>query len=224
MAADDPPAGFSLRRWSRRKLEAARAASPAPAPPEPAGSPEVPAAPAAAVPAASPPGVAAAAAAPPLPPVESLVFDSDFTPFLRPEVDATVRRAALKKLFSDPRFNVMDRLDTYIDDYSLPDPIPPEMFKQLLHARSIFFPTKTRINADGHVEDVPPEEADAKVGPDATTEAARAAQAAASPTATLPPPDAAGALPPVSVAGTQGEPASPDGADIPPRTDHPTPR
>ena len=38
-----------------------------------------------------------------------------------------VRRAALKKLFSDPRFNVMDGLDVYIDDYSKTEPIPPEM-------------------------------------------------------------------------------------------------
>ena len=31
----------------------------------------------------------------------------------------------MKKLFSDPHFNVMDGLDTYIDDYGKPDPIPP---------------------------------------------------------------------------------------------------
>ena len=30
----------------------------------------------------------------------------------------------MKKLFSDPHFNVMDGLDTYIDDYGKPDPIP----------------------------------------------------------------------------------------------------
>ena len=37
--------------------------------------------------------------------------------------------AALKKLFSDPHFNVMDGLDTYIDDYGKPDPIPPSMLR-----------------------------------------------------------------------------------------------
>ena len=62
----------------------------------------------------------------PLPPVESLTPESDFTPFMDSKVDPGVRREALKKLFSDPRFNVMDRLDTYIDDYSIPDPLPPE--------------------------------------------------------------------------------------------------
>ena len=38
-------------------------------------------------------------------------------PFLRPKVDEQRQRAALKKLFSDPHFNVMDGLDPYIDDY-----------------------------------------------------------------------------------------------------------
>ena len=41
-----------------------------------------------------------------------------------PGVDASVKNAALKKLFADPHFNVMDGLDTYIDDYGKPDPIP----------------------------------------------------------------------------------------------------
>ena len=50
--------------------------------------------------------------------------DSDFTRFVTPEVSGEVRNAALKKLFSDPHFNVMDGLDTYIDDYSKPDPLP----------------------------------------------------------------------------------------------------
>ena len=62
----------------------------------------------------------------PLPPVESLTPESDFTPFMDSKVDPGVRREALKKLFSDPRYNVMDRLDIYIDDYSIPDPLPPE--------------------------------------------------------------------------------------------------
>jgi hypothetical protein len=60
----------------------------------------------------------------PLPPVESLTPESDFTPFMKPEVDADVKRKALKVLLQDPRFNVMDGLDVYIDDYSKPDPLP----------------------------------------------------------------------------------------------------
>jgi len=42
-----------------------------------------------------------------------------------------VKSAAMKKLFSDPHFNVMDGLDTYIDDYNKPDPIPLAMLRQM---------------------------------------------------------------------------------------------
>ncbi|HEX4885724.1 MAG TPA: DUF3306 domain-containing protein, partial [Casimicrobiaceae bacterium] len=91
---------------------------------------------------------------PPLPDVESLTFDSDFRAFLSPKVEEGTRRAALKKLFSDPRFNVMDGLDVYIDDYNKFEPMTPEILKQLVHARYLFDPPKTRVNAQGHVEDV----------------------------------------------------------------------
>ena len=49
-----------------------------------------------------------------------------------------VRRAALKKLFSDPHFNVMDGLDVYIDDYSKTEPIPAAMLAGLRQAQNIF--------------------------------------------------------------------------------------
>lgn len=101
-----------LSRWSRRKLESAK---PAEKPPEkpPAQSPD-------------------------LPPVDSLTFDSDFTAYLAANVEESVKRAALKKLLHDPRFNVMDGLDTYIDDYTKNDPVSEEMLKTLEHARSTF--------------------------------------------------------------------------------------
>ena len=41
----------------------------------------------------------------------------------------------MKKLFADPHFNVMDRMDIYIDDYSKPDPIPAAMMRQLASAK-----------------------------------------------------------------------------------------
>jgi hypothetical protein len=50
---------------------------------------------------------------------------------MKPDVDPAVQQAAMKKMFSDPHFNVMDGLDIYIDDYSKPDPIPLEMLKKL---------------------------------------------------------------------------------------------
>lgn len=177
---DDDGRGF-LRRWSQRKLAAAREAQ-APAPP-PAAAP-LPVAPPAPVADATPPAAPDDAPAPPaLPAVDTLTFDSDFRAFLSPEVEEGTRRAALRKLFSDPRFNVQDGLDVYIDDYNKFEPMTPEIVKQLAHARYLFDPPKTRINAQGWVEDVPPEEvaqaaADAKAAAEAAERDAAGADAA----------------------------------------------
>ena len=65
----------------------------------------------------------------------ALTTESDFRPFAARGVAPEVQNAAMKKLFSDPHFNVMDRLDIYIDDYSLPDPIPRAMLRQLASAK-----------------------------------------------------------------------------------------
>jgi Protein of unknown function (DUF3306) len=42
-----------------------------------------------------------------------------------------VKNAAMKQLFKDPHFNVMDMMDIYVDDYSKPDPLPPEMLRKM---------------------------------------------------------------------------------------------
>jgi Protein of unknown function (DUF3306) len=152
---DETRAGFSLRRWSARKHAAAREANSAP---PLASEPPAPAAPARAAMPDTPPSSERAAPAPPLPPVESLTPESDFAPFMQGEVDETLKRAALKKLFSDPHFNVMDGLDVYIDDYSKPDPIAPDLVKQLAQSRYIFDPPPTRVNDQGFVEDTPKSE------------------------------------------------------------------
>lgn len=75
---------------------------------------------------------------PPLPPVDELTMDSDFRSFFHPKVDEGMKRAALKKLLSDPHFSVMDGLDIYLDDYSISDPLPPEMLAQMRSAQKIF--------------------------------------------------------------------------------------
>ena len=169
-----PPGGSVLQRWSQRKHEAARLKETA------AGrtaeqsadksadqAAEKFSAPSAGCAAAAPLAAAAAArpapeAAPghgdPLPPVESLTIDSDFSPFLQPKVDDALKRQALKQLFRDPHFNVMDGLDIYIGDYSQPDPIEPDIVRQMVQGRYIFDPPPTRINAQGFVEDVPADE------------------------------------------------------------------
>jgi hypothetical protein len=168
--------GFSLRRWSQRKLAAARGehdARPDESPVRDAASNARLAEPAAPLTTDHPPvasGLAATEglarsdgppaignAARPLPPLESLTIDSDFSPFMQPGVDETLKRAALRKLLRDPRFNVMDGLDVYIDDYSKPSPIEPDLVRTLVQARYIFDPPKTRVTDEGIVEDVPDE-------------------------------------------------------------------
>jgi hypothetical protein len=75
--------------------------------------------------------------APELPPIDQLTIDSDFRDFFHPKVDEDVRRAALRKLFAEPHFNVMDGLDVYIDDYSKSEPIPAAMLASMKQAQRI---------------------------------------------------------------------------------------
>jgi hypothetical protein len=73
--------------------------------------------------------------------VKVLDGNSDYSMFIAKEVDKTVRRAAMKKLFSDPHFNVMDGLDIYIDDYTKASPLSPAMLAALQHAKNVLDPT-----------------------------------------------------------------------------------
>jgi hypothetical protein len=130
-----------VARWSRRKLRA-RADAPA-ATLEKSGlvqpAPDAPVADASgAAGAASVTNVVMTTEQADLPAIESLTPDSDFSPFMKPEVDARLRNQALKALFRDPGFNVMDGLDIYIDDYTRSDPIPEEMLRQLNQAKGLF--------------------------------------------------------------------------------------
>jgi hypothetical protein len=70
--------------------------------------------------------------------VERLDADSDFSAFVTDGVDKAVQRLAMKKLFSDPHFHVMDGLDIYIDDYNKPDPLSAAMLASLRHAKNLF--------------------------------------------------------------------------------------
>jgi Protein of unknown function (DUF3306) len=69
--------------------------------------------------------------APTLQDAQLLTPESDFKPFMRADVRPEVKNAAMKQLFKDPHFNVMDMMDIYVDDYSKPDPLPPEMLRQM---------------------------------------------------------------------------------------------
>ncbi|MBA3595133.1 MAG: DUF3306 domain-containing protein [Polaromonas sp.] len=66
---------------------------------------------------------------------QALTPQSDFKPFMAGNVGPDVRNAAMKQLFCDPHFNVMDGLDIYIDDYSKSDPIPESMLRQMASAK-----------------------------------------------------------------------------------------
>lgn len=128
--------GF-LGRWSRRKLEAkegkpleAEPALPAVLATEEA-TVEEPAPRAEEVPAELP----AEVPAPTLEDVQALTAESDFSRFAARDVAPNVKNAAMKKLFADPRYNVMDGLDVYIDDYSKPDPIPHALLRKLASAK-----------------------------------------------------------------------------------------
>lgn len=132
-----------LGRWSRRKLAAAGKAALADEPADvrastaQQGATDRPGAAAVMTTPGSGEGTAAVvpSAETQLPAVEGLTLDSDFSAFLKEEVSEVLRRKALHKLFSDPHFNRMDGLDIYIDDYSRPDPIPPDILARLKHAR-----------------------------------------------------------------------------------------
>jgi hypothetical protein len=136
----DRPDGF-LGRWARRKNDALQGKPlDEPAPKPAAGQAPLPAqGTVAAVPAQAGPAPEKIENEPVKPlsldDVKDLTKDSDFKPFMGRGVEPGVRNAAMKKLFADPHFNVMDRMDIYIDDYSQPDPLPLSMLRQMASAK-----------------------------------------------------------------------------------------
>ncbi len=97
---------------------------------------------------------------PQLPTLDSLTFESDFKAFMHSKVEEGVKRAALKKLFSDPRFNVMDGLDTYIDDYTKAEPISEELLAQLEHARQTLLERKPEQEEETAEKEQPKDDVD----------------------------------------------------------------
>ena len=151
MADDDTPAGF-LSRWSRRKADVREGRAVVEEVRAPvASSPTTQANAAlasqggknqAAVQSANASAAAANAAneaphdqenqpVPTMEDVQQLNADSNFASFMSSKVAPEVKNAAMKKLFADPHFNVMDGLDIYIDDYGIPDPLPAGMLEQM---------------------------------------------------------------------------------------------
>ena len=138
--------GF-LGRWARRKSALRRGERPVDDPPEVvADIAEAPLDEAVPVAAEMPAGQASPAAGgtdpaaapvekPPLPALDTLTPDSDFSAFMSRDVDAALRRAALRKLFHTPAMNITDGLDDYAEDYTnfapLGDMITADMRHQI---------------------------------------------------------------------------------------------
>jgi len=83
-----------------------------------------------------------------VPPVETLTPESDFTAFMGPKVKDELRRLALKKLFSDPHFNVPDPFEPYSRDWTVGEPIPEELLATLNQARRVLFAEQDKKPAD----------------------------------------------------------------------------
>jgi hypothetical protein len=132
-----------LSRWSRRKVAVKQGVPVVAEPPVTAPEPAAPVRAEVSKPLAGPsiPQGEREVQAPPPPTLDDvahLTKESDFSRFVAPDVDPGVKNAAMKKLFAtDPHFNVMDGLDTYIDDYNQYEPIPKSMLRQMAGARAL---------------------------------------------------------------------------------------
>jgi hypothetical protein len=89
--------------------------------------------------------------------VTALTPASDFSGFVAKGVDTAVKNAAMKKLFSDPHYNIMDGLDIYIGDYSTHDVLPQSVIDEM---------TKDGFLNMFQKEEIPEEKATAHDDPD----------------------------------------------------------
>jgi hypothetical protein len=135
-------------RWARPNAEAAPAIA------EPAPQPVVEAQP------------------PPEPPptledTTTLTLGSDYRRFVAADVSPAVKNAALKKLFADPHFNVMDGLDTYIDDYNKPDPLPEGWLRKMVQSQllGLFADEEKKADPEAPESPAPHEDTDLQLQP-----------------------------------------------------------
>ena len=148
-------------RWSRRKQQARAEEAPVVVPTEvppdavPPAHPVSTDAPLAVAPPAEP-GEPDAPPPPTLADTTALTIDSDFKPFMAKGVAPEVKNAAFKKLFADPHFNVMDRMDIYIDDYSIPSPLPESVLRQMASAKFLKLFEEEPAAPEAHDEAVAP--------------------------------------------------------------------
>ena len=84
---------------------------------------------------------ATSATVPTLADVSGLLADADYSRFIAADVDRVVHHAAMKKLFAEPGFSVMDELDIYIADYNIASPVSAVMLAGFAHASTTLNPT-----------------------------------------------------------------------------------
>ncbi len=116
-----------LARWSRRKREAAVQSTPATRDDAAPASDETPGTPSPPHPRVAQPDAATEPAFDPksLPPIESIVSDSDIRAFLQPGVPADLTRAALRRAWSaDPAIRNFIGLAENSWDFTAPDAMP----------------------------------------------------------------------------------------------------
>lgn len=118
-----------------------------------------------------------------MPPLESIDGDTDMSGFFSPRVSQAVKKAALRKFFHSPAFNVVDGLDDYDDDFrnfaALGDIVTSDMRTQMEReaekareqARKALDKDTDTAPADGQPVEVA-EAADEPVEEDAAEEAA----------------------------------------------------
>lgn len=87
-----------------------------------------------------------ALAPPTLADAAALTPASDFSAFVARNVDAAVRRLAMKTLFADPHFQGHDGLDVYMTDFTAPSPMSEGMLAQLSHSKGVFATLEEAMN------------------------------------------------------------------------------
>ena len=107
-----------LSRWARRKRIARSGADPDASPGESGAVGEPPVAPQSAQAGVPVDGSEAVELTDEdMPPLESIDENTDMSGFFSPKVTQAVKKAALRKFFHNPAFNLVDGLDDYDDDF-----------------------------------------------------------------------------------------------------------
>jgi len=145
-AIPEDDGGF-LGRWSRRKGKARAGELTDESPPVPEGTSEQHPAP--------------ALTDADMPPVTSLNETSDYTGFLSPEVSEGLRRVALRKLFHQSGFNVVDGLDDYAEDYTYFEPLGDIITSDMRHQMEV--EKQRKVDAAKAAEDEALQQADAGI-------------------------------------------------------------